>query len=132
MVEDNTVIEGEFQDERYFGHRLPEIREWLKVDRVSFPSDTCIINFRGGEYVGIDDLFLSRQYWDKAIKMMQEKYPNIEFIVHTDDHITAKRFFPDYLILEDMETNWKAIRYAKHLILSNSSLVMYLKRFAFV
>ncbi len=123
-MEDNTIIDGEFQDERYFEHRLPEIREWLKVEPLGLPDDLCIINFRGGEFALYPDLFLPREYWYDAIHLMQSKYPNIRFEVHTDDRVTARKFFPKFAIMQDMEWNWRSIRYAKHLILSNSSFAI--------
>lgn len=124
FVEDNTIIDGEFQDERYFGHRLPEIREWLKVEPLEMPDDLCVINFRGGEYKQFPELFLTKEYWNEAIKIMEEKYLNIRFEVHTDDPIAAKEFFPSYPIIQDIGLNWRSVRYAKHLIISNSSFAI--------
>lgn len=121
FVEDNTIIDGEFQDERYFGHRLNEVREWLKVEPLDMDDDLCVIGFRGGEYALYPDLFLTKDYWDKARKMMIQKYPGIRFEVHTDDPETAKKFFPIYPIIHDVGLNWRSVRYAKHLIVSNSS-----------
>src|SRR3990167_3207102 len=37
FVEDNTCIEGEFQDERYWEHREKEVDEWLKVEPLDMP-----------------------------------------------------------------------------------------------
>lgn len=119
-----SVHDGEFQGERYFLHRLNEVREWLKVEPIEMPDDLCIINFRGGEYVGVHDLFLPESYWQEAIKKMLEKYPNMKFEVHTDDHDTARAMFPWLPIVHNMEMNWRSIRYAKHLILSNSSFAI--------
>lgn len=134
FVFDNTLLEGEFQDERYFIHRLKEIREWLKVAPLEMPDDLCVINFRGGEYKLFPDLFLTKDYWNEAIELMKEKHPNIKFEVHTDDPITAKEFFPDFPVVDSevlghsfnssMGYNWRAIRYAKHLILSNTSFAI--------
>lgn len=120
-VQDFTMIDGEFQGEKYYEHRLDEIREWLKVEPIEMPDDLCIIGFRGGEYVGVRDLFLPQSYWDEAIKMMKDKYPNIRFEVHTDDVQTAQLFFPDFVCIHDIGINWRSVRYAKHLIISNSS-----------
>lgn len=123
FVEDYSIIDGEFQDERYFGHRLKEIDEWLQVDHMDIDDDTCVINFRGGEYTMFPELFLTQDYWDIAIKMMKDK--GIEhFIVATDDVQTAKTFFPDYDCIHNVGENWRMIRYAKHLILSNSSFAI--------
>lgn len=119
-----TVVDGEFQGFEYFGDKLDEVREWLKVEPLDLPDDLCVINFRGGEYVGVRDLFLPQEYWDEAIEMMKAKYPDIRFEVHTDDPVTARQFFPDYEIISDIALNWRSIRYAKHLILSNSSFAI--------
>lgn len=127
FVEDNTIIDGEFQDERYFEHRLPEIREWLKVEPLDIPDNVCVINFRGGEYQYFTDLFLSQKYWLEATNKMWRDFPTINFKweVHTDDVELAKKFFPpEYTIIHDIGLNWRSIRYAKYLILSNSSFAI--------
>ena len=134
FVEDNTIIEGEFQDERYFKHRLPEIKEWLKVEPLEIPDDRCIINFRGGEYKLYPDLFLTQDYWDKGVEEMRKINPNMKFEVHTDDPEEAKKFFPDFNIIgneqishskhTNMGYNWVALRYAKYAIISNSSFAI--------
>ncbi len=120
----NTIIDGEFQDERYFGHRLPEIRKWLKVDRMLMGDNLCVINFRGGEYKYFPDLYLTQDYWDKAIALMKLENPSMVFEVHTDDVEEAKKFFPNFPIIHDIGINWRSIRYAKYLILSNSSFAI--------
>lgn len=112
-VNDFTLVDGELQDERYFMHRMDEIRLWLKVDPIE---DKNIINFRGGEYVGVKDLFLPAEYWDLSV---DESYE-----VHTDDPETARKFFPNLKIVSDIGINWRSIRYAKNLILSNSSFAI--------
>jgi hypothetical protein len=132
FISDGSVIDGYgAQDIRYFEHRLDEIREWLRTEHLFIHPDTCIINFRGGEYRAISDLFLPREYWDKAVKTMKEKNSRIEFEVHTDDPITAREFFPQFKIIdnrmitqdkqyENISLNWRSIRYARNVIISNS------------
>lgn len=119
LIRDNTEVDGEFQDPKYFN--IDEVREWLKVSPREMPDNLCVIGFRGGEYVGVKDLFLPKSYWIKAIRKMLEKYPDMEFEVHTDDVSTAKEFFPDFPCIHDIELNWRSVRYAKHLIIANSS-----------
>lgn len=121
FVEDDTIIDGEFQDPRYFEHRLPEIREWLKVEPIRMWENVCVINFRGGEYVGVKDLFLTRDYWDAAIAEMRKINHDMKFEVHTDDEKTARAYFPDFTVRHDPGLNWRSIRYAHYIILSNSS-----------
>lgn len=121
FVQDNTIVEGEFQDPRYFEHRLEEIKDWLKVDKLYIPDDVCVIGFRGGEYKVFPDLFLDITYWDKAISIMRNLNPDMQFEVHTDDPVTAKEFFPDFPIVVDIGYNWRSMRYAKYAIIANSS-----------
>jgi hypothetical protein len=116
-IKDYTLIDGEFQHEDYFNHRYQDIEEWLKVDPIEMPDDVVAIGFRGGEYVGVKDLFLNQEYWDKAISMFKGK----RFEVHTDDPETARKFFPEFPIIHNVGVNWRSIRYAKNLIIANSS-----------
>lgn len=125
FVEDNTIIDGEFQDERYFISHLPEIREWLKVEPLTIPDDVCVINFRGGEYQGVPELFLPQSYWQEAIDTMKKLVPYpLRFEVHTDDPTLAARIFYSLPIYHDIGLNWRSIRHAKYLILSNSSFAI--------
>lgn len=120
-VKDNTIIDGEFQGYRYYEHHRDLIDRWLEVEPIDLGENICIINFRGGEYTLYPDLFLSKEYWDKAISTMREKNPNMVFRVVTDDVETARVFFPHFEIQHEIGKDWRSIRYAKYLILSNSS-----------
>ena len=125
---DNIVIDGEFQDERYWGHRLSDIRKWLWVEPLKVDDDLCVIGFRGGEYSLFPDLFLTREYWDRATSMFT---PKINFEVHTDDPVMARQFFPSFPVVDNkqishslhtnMGLNWRAMRFAKDAIIANSS-----------
>jgi len=121
FIEDNTMIEGEFQDERYWEHREKEVNEWLKVEPLDMPDDLCVIGFRGGEFAVYHDLFLPKEYWDEGIKRMKEINPNMKFEVHTDDEVLAKECFPDYKVIHNMGINWRSMRFAKYAIIANSS-----------
>lgn len=122
---DITILDGEFQAEADFAHRLTYVNSWLKVEPLEMPDDLCVIGFRGGEYVGVPDLFLPQRYWDEAIMRMRSKNRNIRFEVHTDDVETAQRFFPDFKCTHDIGLNWRSVRYAKHLIIANSSFYIF-------
>lgn len=124
-IGDNTKIDGYFQGEDYILHRKDEIREWLKVEHLDMPDDLCIINFRGGEYKYVPEFFLSKSYWEHAIAHMLEINPNMRFEVHTDDAETAAEFLPSFGRIQYMPLNWRSIRYAKYLILSNSSFAWF-------
>lgn len=123
QIEDNTLVHGNLQGVNYFKHRKDEVREWLKVEPIA-TGETCIINFRGGEYKYVPSFFLPKSYWDSAIAEMLKTNPAMVFEVHTDDPDEARKFFPDYPIISDIGINWRSIRYAKYLILSNSSFAI--------
>lgn len=121
FVGDNTLIDGEFQDERYWKHHEKEVDQWLKVEPVEIPNDVCVVGFRGGEYSIFPDLFLGDDFWGEAINKMQEINPDMKFEVHTDDESLAQKFFPDFKIIHDIGINWRSMRYAKYAIIANSS-----------
>lgn len=121
FVEDETLVEGEGQDERYWEHREHEVNEWLKVEPLEMPDDLCVIGFRGGEFSLYPDLFLTPEYWAEGIDRMKAINPNMRFEVHTDDPILAQQFFPGYKVIHDIGINWRSMRYAKYAIIANSS-----------
>lgn len=123
-IEDNTKIDGLMQGIEYFKHRKDEIRDWLKVEPLEMSDNVCIINFRGGEYKYVKNFFLPKSYWDRAIQMMLQERPDMLFVVHTDDKEEAQKFFPDFPIISNIGINWRSIRYAHYLILSNSSFAI--------
>lgn len=122
-LKDNTLVHGNLQGEDYFKHRRKEIAGWLKLKGpIQYQDmDKCIINFRGGEYRYVPEFFLPQSYWDNAIAEMRKVNPQMKFEVHTDDAETARKFFPEFKVIQDIEKNWKAVRYASYIILSNSS-----------
>lgn len=130
-IHDNMIIDGEFQGEGYFEDYLDEIRLWLKPTDHALAqyaiwkdAPTCIINFRGGEYVGVKDLFLPQAYWNKAIEEMLIINPTLNFEVHTDDIYTAQQFFPGFPIVHNIADNFISVLTAPYLILSNSSFAI--------
>jgi hypothetical protein len=124
-IKDGTRVDGEFQAEKYWQHRKDEIKEWLKVLPCEVPKNGCIINFRGGEYKNHPDLFLTQDYWDKAIAEMEKEVLNVLFHVVTDDPEEASKFFPKFEITHDMELDYRLIQSANYLILSNSSFAIW-------
>ena len=127
QVPDNTKIDGMMQDEQYIAHRKNDIREWLKINKEYdcfdySNSNTCVINFRGGEYTRHSELFLTKKYWQDAILRMLHINKNMAFIVITDDVVSAKKFFPKYDVLHfNIGKDYSIIKNAYYLILSNSS-----------
>jgi hypothetical protein len=126
-VSDNTLIFGIMQDEKYFYHRKSEIKQWLRIkpeyDCFDFSDkDICILNFRGGEYVGYNELYLEREYWINAMENMKKYNPNLEFVVITDDVKSANLMLPELKSYHfDVGKDYAIIKNAHYLILSNSS-----------
>lgn len=130
FVQDNTCIDGEFQDDKYWRHELPEIDKWLAVEPLEV-GRKCVIGFRGGEYYSDPNLGLPKSYYEEAMHEIRIFDPMIIFEVHTDDPAMARQFFLDLPIIENkkishslnenMGYNWRAMRYAQYAIISNSS-----------
>lgn len=119
------VVDGEFQAEKDFIGHLDEVREWLKVEPIEMHEDVCVINFRGGEYAGVPELFLPYAYWLDGVRKMVNINPNMRFLIATDDEKLARIMLPGINVIEpDTGIHWRAIRYAKYLILSNSSFAI--------
>jgi hypothetical protein len=121
FVKDYTVIDGEFQDPRYFEHRLKDIEKWLAVEKIEPDYNRCVIGFRGGEYYSDHDLGLPQSYYMQGIGMMLKIDPSMKFEVHTDDEKKAKLFFPNFPVIHDIAINWRLTRFAKYAIIANSS-----------
>ncbi len=117
FVEDNTVIDGNFEDIKYWGHRLSEIRQWLKVEPLEVLDNTWVMNIRGGEYRTVPELILPNEYW---YEISHNKFIDI----HTDDPEYAKEIFPSIVPIKDIGANWRALRYAKQAIISNSAFAI--------
>lgn len=124
-IPDNYCLHGLLQGEKYFEKHKDEIREWLAVEPLDMPDDLCVIGFRGGEYRWVKEFFLPQSYWDNAIANIRKINPDMKFEVHTDDVETAQEFFPDFECIHDVELNWRSFRYAKYLILSNSTFSLF-------
>ncbi len=139
FIQDNTIIDGSFEDEKYWGNKLDDIRDWLSVEPLKMADDVCVIGFRGGEYSLFPDLFLSNDYWSAAIKHMRDLGID-KFEIHTDDKKTAEAFaktifspylsdrfgnWIEYKVIHDIALNWRSVRYAKHLIIPNSAFYIF-------
>lgn len=125
FIQDNAIIDGYgAQDIRYFEHRMSDVAQWLKVDPMLMGANKCVINFRGGEFSVIPELFLPQEYWDEAVSIMRKKNPLMKFEVHTDDPNLAMQFFPEFEIISGIDLNWRSVRYARNLIISNSAFAV--------
>lgn len=130
-IPDNTKIDGVMQDENYILHRKDEVRGWLKVNEEFecydyCADDICVINFRGGEYLEIPNVFLPQSYWDYAMSCMRAINKDFKFVVITDDVETAQKFFPNFEVHHfSISKDYVVIKNARYLILSNSSFACF-------
>jgi hypothetical protein len=130
-VPDNTKIDGTMQSEYYFYHRKENIKKWLAVkpefDCKDFTDDNiCVINLR--DYEGDHTLFLTRNYWIRAINHMLRINPNMQFLVITENPDCAKKQLPelaDNVYHFDIGKDYSIIKNARWLILSNSSFAYF-------
>lgn len=124
-IKNNTLIDGEFQDEKYWSKYEEDVREWLKTEPLKVKDNECVIGFRGGEYQYFPDLFLPITYWNNAMDNMKKIRPDMTFRVVTDDPALAKLFFPSLPISHEIGHDWRSIRYARYLIIANSSFFIF-------
>ena len=126
-VPDNTIIFGNMQDEKYFDHNKELVKEWLKVkeeyDTYEYmDDDVCVLNYRGGEYVGFHELYLTREYWLNAMENMTKINPNMKFVTITDDVKASQAMLPEIPAYHfTVDKDYAIIKNSKHVILSNSS-----------
>lgn len=138
FIPDGSVIDGYgAQDIRYFEHRLDEVREWLKIkvdtlglDETEDPDTSgrwCQINFRGGEYQTVPELFLPNEYWAKGIELIKNMKPSVKhFCINSDDTKTAKKMesLKDFSSIQAIDLNWSSMRNTKYAIISNSAFAI--------
>ena len=143
-IEDNTRLIGHngaagglYQSEEYYIDRKEDIKQWLKIkpdyaceyelllkeNNIVLDDDTCVINFRGGEYRGIPNVLLKHEYWKMATDHMLLVNPKMKFVCITDDVEWATKYMPfEIPVLHiDIGFDYYTINNAKWLIISNSS-----------
>ena len=136
-LEDGTFLDGSFQTERYFSDP-DSTKSWFQAHTPE-QRDVCVINIRGGEFKGVTDLFLGKEYYSDAMRKIREIDSKISFEVVTDDPKLAKKWFPTLPIFssggvkrfhggmyihprsERIAADFFRVQSAKYVILSNSS-----------
>lgn len=120
FVMDDTILDGGFEDSKYWGNNLQNIDRWLHVEPLPVPQKTCVIGFRGGEYATDTNLFLPKEYWNEGVARMKALGVT-DFEVHTDDEALAQQFFPDFPCVHEIGYNWRSMRSAKYALIANSA-----------
>jgi len=140
-VQDNTkLIIDCCQNFKYIEERKEDIRNWFKIkpecadkfaqtihfyDGLELDENVCIINVRGGEYVGVKDFNLPVTYWNNAIKQMLSRNRKMKFIVVTEDIGYAKSILPYPVVHFGISIDYYMVNQAKNLIISNSSFAQF-------
>lgn len=135
-IEDNTMVHLISQSEDYLIERKDDILKWFtikdeynnqyksKIEELNIVLDdnTCVINFRGGEYKTVSNLIARIEYWKDSINHMLSINSNMKFIIITDDVECAKHYIGDYPCYHlDIGFDFYVINKSKYVILSNSS-----------
>ena len=137
LIGDNGALGGIYQSEDYFIDIKDDVINWFKIKpeksleydgklselNIVLDENLCVINFRGGEYRGIPNVLLRREYWRDAINHMLSLNQNMKFIIITDDPECAKSYMPFDIPTHhlDIGFDFYVVNQAKWVILSNST-----------
>lgn len=127
-IADGTRLIGFFQTEKYLINSKDKVKKWFSVpdnstllEASGVDENTCVINFRGGDYLR-KDLFLPKKFFEDAASYVAKLVPNVNFVVVTDDVILAKAWFPNYRVLSlDVFSCFTVVNKAPYLIIANST-----------
>jgi hypothetical protein len=97
-----------------------ESQKLLSNAGIELDDNLCVVSARGGEYIGVPSLFLTHNYWDKAINLMLQKNPKMKFVCLTEDPEFYKTFFDFPVLHFSCQTDWWTINNCKNAIVANS------------
>ena len=147
-IQDNTILVGDktvnpgavggiYQSEDYLIDRKTDVKSWFEIKddhaakydqilvdhNITLDENTCVINFRGGEYRSIPNVLLRREYWKDSINHMLRLNPKMTFVLITDDPTTANSFmpYPIQTLHVDVGFDFYVVNQAKWNIISNST-----------
>lgn len=137
MIGDNGALGGIYQCEDYLIGRKEEILKWFSIRNeyknnfdsemekmgIILDENTCVINFRGGEYRGLSNVILRREYWRDSINHMLSLNPQMKFLIVTDDPGCASSFMPFDIptVHGEIGLDFYIVNQSKWVILSNST-----------
>ena len=99
----NLLIYGYFQNEKYFIDYKDEIIKLFEIEQERLLyltnkyknlKNSCFIHIRRGDYLKFSDIYYFdlKLYYEKCIKIMQEKYNNCLFCIFSDDIEYCKNY----------------------------------------
>jgi hypothetical protein len=139
-IQDNSELFGIFQAPEYFYDRIDDIHKWLEINseflaeanntlisnNITLDENTCLMNFRGGEYRHHGRLIIHGEYYHLAMRKMLETNPNMKFIIITDDVECANQYLPGIPAFHfSIATDYILMKLTKYAILSNSSFPIF-------
>ena len=141
LIGHNGAYGGLYQSEDYYVDWREKMLQWfaikpdyaqtydllLEAKGIVLDDNLCVINFRGGEYRGIPEVLLRKEYWRDAVIHMRNENPDMRFLCITDDVELATEYMPHEMpvIHEDIGFDYYVVNQAKWLIISNSSFGMW-------
>ena len=126
-INNDCILEGNFQSEKYFFGDSKKIRSYIKLkehykNNFKIPKDFCILNIRGGEYKRHRKFILPKSYWLNGINNFKEKFGINKFLIVTDDYKYSKALFKNFeIIYGDIGECYASIYNCSNLLSSNSS-----------
>lgn len=132
----NTKIDGNFQSYQYVRGYEDKIRGWFKIrNENKTDENTCVIHFRAGDYLGIPDVFLPKEYYQTAMNEVLYMNPDVKFVCVSDMPDIAEMYLGVPCISDrgkdknmaahhhggDISIDFSYIMNAEYLIIPNSS-----------
>ena len=139
-ISDFTKIEGYLQSVNYIKDYQSELSVIMQVKNLNksiVDENLCYINIRGGDFAGVLDISVPRDYYLKAIEIMKERHGIDSFRIITDDPVYASNLLREVSIISSafkysflrtksnfsnkVSQDFFLLQNAKFLILSNST-----------
>lgn len=124
-IGDGTHLNGYWQSEKYFNNYEDKIREWYKIDIPDTPfigEEYCVIHYRAQDAYLRENIMPTQSFFECGKNKIKESYPNIKFVVISDNPTLAfKKFKGDIILNNDKKTDFSIILHSKNKIISNSS-----------
>jgi hypothetical protein len=102
----NILLTGYFQTEKYLPSKTPNIR-------TTYYPNTYFIHIRAGDYINNPVVHINlEEYYEKSIKLIQDKTQNSKFIVFSNDTSYAVEYMKKYHIeykLSDTKTGYDTL-----------------------
>jgi hypothetical protein len=120
----NWSLSGHFQSPKYFDNCREEVSHYFRMIDEPPQNDFCAVHIRLGDY---DDGYhprLRQNYYGPAMLRMRRWFPEIKFLVFSDDITEAKkRFGNDVEFSEGLDyiQDFKLMKTCRHFIIGNSS-----------